>query len=62
MLYLVRVAHSNQEVQMQYQSTSRLAGVNRAVVTAGLLTFAALTVPVIAGGLIVSAIIIGVDE
>lgn len=47
---------------MQYQSTSRLAGVNRAVVTVGALTFAALTVPVIAGGLIVSAIIIGVDE
>ena len=47
---------------MQCQSTSRLAGVNRAVVTAGLLTFAALTVPFIAGGLIVSVIILGVPE
>lgn len=47
---------------MQYQSTCRLGGVNRAVLSVGALTFAACTVPVIVGGLIVSVLIIGVDK
>ena len=58
----LRVAHSNLEVQMHSKSSSVGGGVNRAVMVAGALAFAALSVPLLAGSIIVSAVALGAGE
>lgn len=47
---------------MHSKSSSVGGGVNRAVMVAGALAFAALSVPLLVGGVIVYAIALGVDQ